>query len=145
MTTTALARTGDDRSIQGVIAHHSKSFALASRMLPAASREDAAVLYAWCRRADDLVDGGDAEPGIVDELAAELDAVYRGEAHDPLLVAFGDVVRRRAIPRHYPADLLAGMAMDLAGTRYETLDDLIGYAWRVAGVVGLMKIGRAHV
>ena len=38
------------------IEKHSKSFALASRLLPPACRDDAVVLYAWCRSADDAVD-----------------------------------------------------------------------------------------
>jgi len=51
-------------------------------------------------------------------------------------------VRERAIPRRYPDELLAGMAMDVHGTSYREIDDLIAYAYRVAGVVGLMM---AHV
>jgi phytoene synthase len=39
-----------------IIAVHSKSFALASRLLPRRERDRAVVVYAWCRRADDAVD-----------------------------------------------------------------------------------------
>jgi len=35
------------------IAHHSKSFALASRLLGRRLRDQTAVIYTWCRRADD--------------------------------------------------------------------------------------------
>ncbi|HEX4353666.1 MAG TPA: squalene/phytoene synthase family protein, partial [Polyangiales bacterium] len=38
------------------IEQHSKSFALASRLLPPKVNHDAAVLYAYCRRADDAID-----------------------------------------------------------------------------------------
>ncbi|HMI85306.1 MAG TPA: squalene/phytoene synthase family protein [Polyangiaceae bacterium] len=38
------------------IALHSKSFALASRLLASEGRDEAAVVYAFCRRADDAVD-----------------------------------------------------------------------------------------
>ncbi len=125
------------------IAHHSKSFALASRLLGARIRDQTAVVYTWCRRADDAVD----DPASNDELTlrrtlarltAELDAAYAGTALDPVLAAFGEVARARAIPAHYPAELLAGMAMDAAGTHYGTVPELLHYAWRVAGVVGLM-------
>lgn len=133
MTTLALTTTP-----RAVIAHHSKSFALASKLLPPGAREDAAVLYAWCRRADDAVDGDAPASNVVDVLADELTDAYAQRTRDPLLSAFGRVVRRRGIPRAYPRELLAGMAMDLRGTDYATLDDLIVYAWRVAGVVGLM-------
>jgi phytoene synthase len=123
---------------RAVIAHHSRSFALASRLLPRQARDDAAVIYAWCRRADDAVDAPRADRGEVARLTAELEAAYAGAAEEPLLAAFGQVARARAIPLAYPSQLLAGMAMDLEGARYASVEDLIGYAWRVAGVVGLM-------
>jgi 15-cis-phytoene synthase len=124
-----------------VIAHHSKSFALASRLLPPRARDEVAVLYAWCRRADDTVDEGPADHDPAARLAQlgdELARIYAGTSLDPLLAAFGTVARTRGIPRSYPEELLAGMAMDVAGTHYLTVDDLFVYAWRVAGVVGLM-------
>lgn len=122
------------------IATHSKSFALASRVLPPASRDPVAVLYAWCRRADDAVDlapPGGAGPALA-RLRAELDDAYAGRAVDPVLAAMGALCTARAIPRAYPEALLDGMAMDVDEVRYERLDQLHLYGWRVAGVVGLM-------
>lgn len=122
------------------IALHSKSFALASRVLPPASRDAAAVVYTWCRRADDAVDlagPGEAVPAL-DRLRRELDDVYAGQARDPVLRAFTVIARQRGLPRHYPAELLAGMEMDVVGVRYATFEDLVTYCYRVAGVVGLM-------
>ncbi len=71
-------------------------------------------------------------------LSADLDDVYAATASDPVLAAFGEVVGERRIPRHYPDELLAGMAMDASDARYATFAELCRYAWRVAGVVGLM-------
>ena len=124
------------------IAVHSKSFALASRVLPPQSRDAAAVVYTWCRRADDAVDEappGEAAPALV-RLRRELDEVYgdEGAPRDPVLAAFAAIARSRGVPRVYPAELLAGMEMDVVGTRYRTFDDVIAYGYRVAGVVGLM-------
>lgn len=124
-----------------IIARHSKSFSLARRLLPASCRDDAAVVYAWCRRADDAVDDLPARQArlALARLERELDDIYRGEGQrDPLARAFQDVVERTGIPRVYPRDLLRGMRMDLEGTRYETLGDLYLYCYRVAGTVGLM-------
>lgn len=140
MSTLELASVTSVHLAREVIAHHSKSFALASKLLPARARDDAAVLYAWCRRADDAVDNATVtDPaGVVRRLTEELEAAYAGTAEEPLLAAFGAVARARGIPHAYPSELLAGMAMDVADTRYITTDDLIAYAYRVAGVVGLM-------
>jgi phytoene synthase len=140
MSTLALTPVAPTQLAREVIAHHSKSFALASKLLPARSRDEAAVLYAWCRRVDDAIDSNvvDDTGALLARLTGELDAAYDGTTQDSLLAAFGHVARAREIPHAYPAELLAGMAMDLADTRYATVDDVIAYAYRVAGVVGLM-------
>lgn len=126
---------------RAVIAHHSKSFALASRLLPPRCRDEAAVVYAWCRRADDAVDlAGPAEASsAIDQLVRELDGVYGGSpSEEPILRAFQVVVSQRQIPLYYPRELLAGLTMDLGVVRYASMDDLLHYSFRVAGTVGLM-------
>lgn len=127
-----------------VIAANSKSFHLASRLLPPDVRARAVVVYAWCRRADDAVDERPPaeQPAALARLLAELDAVYEGDADDLgddlVLRAFQQVVRERRMPRHYPAELLEGMRWDVAGQRYPDIDTLLRYCWYVAGTVGLM-------
>jgi phytoene synthase len=123
------------------IATHSKSFALASRLFAARTRDCASAVYAWCRRADDAIDaaGPEKQQGALARLRAELAAVYgNGPLDDPVLRAFRGVAQACAIPRLYPDELLAGMEMDAAGTRYGTLFELQRYSYRVAGTVGLM-------
>jgi phytoene synthase len=125
--------------VAAVIHQHSKSFSLASRLLPASVRGDVVALYAWCRRADDAVDLSPEPRASLARLSAELDAVYRGESNDdPILAAFAGLVQRCALPRHYPQELLAGMAMDLRPDLYADEAALALYCYRVAGVVGLM-------
>ena len=125
-----------------ILARHSKSFALAGKLLPAGMRHDAAALYAWCRRCDDAVDTPEASldrARAVRRLRTELDAVYAGTPQeDPVLAGLQEVVRRHQLPRAYPEDLLAGMAMDVGVVRMATMDELLLYAYRAAGTVGLM-------
>jgi 15-cis-phytoene synthase len=157
MTSVALAPVPPTQLARQVIAHHSKSFALASKLLPPTARDDAAVLYAWCRAVDDAVDGGQSQvarvvvddartraaPRLVSErpLSEQLVQLVTDPV-SPLVQLVTDpisaVLQRRQIPAAYPRELLTGMQMDLDGMRYDTVDDLIAYAWRVAGVVGLM-------
>ena len=123
------------------IALHSKSFSLASRLLGSDGRDDAAVVYAWCRRADDAIDlAPPAEQArAVVRLGRELETIYEGEAQpEPILAAFQMVARRHQIPRAYPSELLAGMAMDAEGKAYGSYTELLSYCFRVAGTVGLM-------
>lgn len=121
------------------IAHHSRSFALASRLLDRRTRDQAAIVYTFCRWVDDAVDEPDGDARVaLTRLYHQLDQVYAGTAEEPVLGAFAEIVRVREIPRQYPGELLAGMTMDVIGTRYLRLEHLHRYAFRVAGVVGLM-------
>lgn len=129
------------REAHRILRAGSKSFAFATRLLPRETGDRAAVIYAWCRRADDAVDlcpPGDA-PRAVARLRDELARIYAGGPSDDATVsAFAAVVRATGIPRAYPEALLDGMAADAAGTRYPTFDALYGYCFQVASTVGLM-------
>ena len=131
----------DRGDFRETIQHHSKSFSFASTLLPAESRHDVEVLYAWCRRTDDAIDLAPParRSGELERLRAELDAIY-GDApvDDELGAAMQTLVRTRHIPRLYPDELLAGMAMDVDRVAYTDLETLLRYCYRVAGTVGLM-------
>lgn len=129
----------DERAI---IRQHSKSFALAARLLSPDVRRRAERLYAWCRYADDAIDYAPTPFAAVvalAELRAELNAIYTGRTPD---TAAGQmlkaVVEEIRLPSEYPEELLKGMTMDTLGQRYNSLDELLQYCHRVAGVVGLM-------
>lgn len=125
---------------KAILGRGSKSFALAGMLLGRRARDDAAVLYAWCRRADDRVDdvGAEQAQAVVEKLSRELDDLFAGRVCAPLDVALHELVSRRQIPKAYFQALLDGFAMDVGGVTYRTLSELDLYAYRVAGVVGLM-------
>jgi 15-cis-phytoene synthase len=136
---TAVAAVAPAEVARQTIAHHSKSFALASRLLDRRTRDHTAIVYTFCRRADDAIDLAIGSPhAALGQLRQELDEVYGGDARDEVLRAFAAIASERAIPRCYPDELLAGMAMDVTDTRYATIGELHRYCYRVAGVVGLM-------
>jgi phytoene synthase len=122
-----------------MIRQGSKSFHLASLLLPTTYRESARALYGFCRMADDLVDNASAPQHAVVQLAQRLDRIYDGEPNDePTDRAFADVVRRFAIPRAIPDALIEGFVWDATSKQYDTLSDVIAYGVRVAGTVGVM-------
>lgn len=132
-----------------LIERGSKSFASAARLLPRDIRNDAYMLYAWCRYCDDQIDDQDlgfavteARPGTPIERLAELrDKTRRaiaGDADEPVFVALSRVTSRHAIPERHPLELLRGFEMDVEGRAYRTLDDTLEYCYHVAGVVGVM-------
>ncbi|WP_428483699.1 phytoene/squalene synthase family protein [Rhodopila sp.] len=116
----------------------SKSFDVASRLLPKSVCDPAVALYAFCRVADDAIDQGGGG-GSLQWLRERLALAYDGRPL-PLATdrAFARIVDRFAIPRALPEALLEGFAWDAEGRRYQTLSALHGYAVRVAGTVGAM-------
>lgn len=124
--------------------YYSKSFTMATRMLPKSKRWPVYALYGFCRFADNLIDKPrDRTSGeILDEincLRHELEIAYRtGHSEHPVLNPFVHVAKAFQIPHHYPDEFLEGVAMDLTHKRYKTFDELYLFCYRVAGIVGIM-------
>lgn len=121
-----------------VLDKKSRSFSWAAKFLPAGRRDDAAVLYAFCRLVDDLVDeGGDdgRARAELERLSAELEG--RDPAR-PIVRAFLEVARRRGLERRWALELIRGVGSDLGEVRMRDDRELLRYSYRVAGTVGLM-------
>jgi phytoene synthase len=119
---------------------HSRTFYLASGLLPGGKRAAARALYAFCRISDDIVDQpGEAQGAqLADWRRRALGAHPAGD--DPVALAFADARARYAIPRRYAEQLVDGVRRDLTPERYETFDDLAAYCYGVASTVGLMAM-----
>ena len=115
----------------------SRSFFAAALLLPGRVHRPATALYAFCRVADDLIDGSaDAQPALA-ILHERLDLIYAGRpAPEPADRALAHVVAEHRLPRMLLDQLLEGFAWDAEGRRYEDLPALHAYAARVAGTVG---------
>lgn len=117
----------------------SKSFYVASLLLPAAIRDPACALYAFCRLADDAVD---VDGGGLQAVARLRDRLDRIEAGTPLAIpadrALARVMVSHAIPRALLDALIEGFEWDSTARVHETLADVHAYAARVAGTVGAM-------
>ncbi len=117
----------------------SKSFAAASRLLPSRIRDPAAVFYAFCRIADDLVDYSDEPRAAVLELHGRLDRIYADEANDEAVDrALGRVIHHYRLPRALFDAIIEGFAWDANDRVYEEFTDLVAYAARVASAVGVV-------
>lgn len=104
-----------------------------------------ADVYQFCRSVDDVVD--ERRPGAAGIAEAEealacwshrLDGIYRGKLAqgDEISAKLARSVRRYDIERAPLDEIIAGCAMDLAETQYETLAEIELYAYRVASCVG---------
>ncbi len=134
----------DHATCASVLERSGSSFALPIRLLPEAKRRGTTALYAFCRRADDLVDeASDVEQAraAVDALEAMLVTALSGsQVDDPVIRALVDTTRRFGVPREPLHDILDGVRMDLDRARYATFPDLEEYCRRVASAVGLAAI-----
>lgn len=125
-----------------VIQRYSRSFSLASRLLPAAIRKDVQMLYAWCRWCDEAVDSGAGPRESNERLEGLRDDVIRVfDAEDPKHPAsrwLAELNAKFGLDRSGPIALLEGMEMDLMPRQIESEAELLHYCYCAAGVVGLM-------
>lgn len=123
------------------VARASKSsFLCAFALLPSDRRAALEAVYAFCRVVDDAGDEA-ATPAAAREGLAfwsdELARIERGEPATPIGRAVADAVRRFGVDPGDLREVIAGVAMDVDGTRYATLAELDVYCGRVASAVGL--------
>jgi len=136
------------------IAQGSKSFTVASWLFDKPTRERAHLLYAWCRRCDDIADG--QEYGFRDgERAIDLDQAKAKDRVEAIRVlthraldgqptadiafdALGLVAAECGITREMCDDVIDGFALDADGWRPRSEGDLMRYCYHVAGAVGVM-------
>jgi len=133
-----------------IIQRGSKSFAVAARLFDQETRENAYMLYAWCRHCDDVIDnqelgfGSSPQPAevtqaILSELRRKTQAAIDDQPSDePVFEGLRYVLKRNEIPGCYALQLLDGFEMDASNHRYVTLADTLQYCYYVAGVVGIM-------
>jgi phytoene synthase len=127
----------------------SQSFALASRLFDKPTREKAWLLYAWCRRCDDIADGQDHGGTLnLDEATAQrrIEAIrvltrraLEGQpTAEEAFDALGQVALEAGLTEEMTDDVIDGFALDAEGWRPRSEADLMRYCYHVAGAVGVM-------
>lgn len=120
---------------------HSKTFYLASGLLPREKRRAARALYAFCRVTDDLVDRhqGDEALELLEAWQATV-SHHPADGSDLVALAWADARARYTIPSGYAEQLIRGVRRDVGQKRYATFGDLAEYSYGVASTVGLMAM-----
>ncbi|APG61626.1 phytoene synthase [Sphingorhabdus lutea] len=136
------------RHAQNSIAKGSKSFAMASRLFDQKTREHVWLLYAWCRKCDDLADGQDhgGDMAKITDAQTRLEYIralttqaFAGQpTGDPSFDALALVASETGITAQMADAVIDGFALDAAEWRPREEDDMLQYCYHVAGAVGVM-------
>ena len=141
---------------RAAIEEGSASFASSSRLFDKLTRERTWLLYAWCRRCDDIADNQDmGGPPITREGGDEGDrktaedriqairvltrrAFEEQPTADPAFDGFGLVADECQLTPDMANDVISGFALDAGGFEPKTERDMLRYCYHVAGAVGVM-------
>jgi 15-cis-phytoene synthase len=139
---------------QAVMDHHAKSFSWAARFLSPATRQDAALLYAFARTADDYADEErlGTEPERLQYLAdmrrqalaappasaATGVSAAASASAAPLASATGQMLRNYAVPDAVLACFMDSLQADAGPRAIGSQQELLRFAYGVAGTVGQM-------
>ncbi|WP_234030159.1 phytoene/squalene synthase family protein [Erythrobacter mangrovi] len=129
----------------------SQSFAAASKLFDRDTRERAWLLYAWCRRCDDIADNQD-KGGPLGDQGDLKDAEDRVQAirvltrrafeeqptADPAFDGFGLVADECGLTMDLANDMIGGFALDAGRWQPSNEADMLRYCYHVAGSVGVM-------
>jgi len=129
------------REAQHITRIYAKTFYFASFFLKKRKKDAAYILYAVCRLSDEAIDAADGNTLRLQAISEKIESAYKGSGlYEPLTAALHSVVHAYKIPKIYFDQLLDGIRLDLINKEYEDFDDLRGYCYKVAGVVGLIML-----
>lgn len=127
---------------EAITRHEAKNFAYGIQLLHRPERQALSAVYALARRIDDIGDGdAPAARRLADltDVRKQLDQLSP-DSDDPVLSAIAHAALRYDLPVAAFGELIDGCEMDIEGTHYQTIDDLVIYCRRVAGSVGRLSL-----
>ena len=124
-----------------VTRRNSKTFHMASALMPPAKRQAIRALYAFCRACDDIMDKPSNDDSItqLEEWRMKTARLHPDET-DLIALAWHDTRLKHSIPSLYAEQLIDGVKMDFFQKRYQTFAELTEYCYGVASTVGLMAM-----
>ena len=139
-----VSQHADAEVCRSILKKSGSSFALPLRFLTPEKRRGSNALYAFCRLADDIVDGDDRvseKTRVLLEFEVMLkDALHGKLVHEPVLRSIATAAIRYSIPHEHLFHIIEGVRCDLTQSRYETTESLIQYCRLVASAVGLAAV-----
>jgi phytoene synthase len=126
---------------RGIARTRARNFYYSFLLLSREQRDAMCAIYAFMRYCDDISEGEGASLEAIERWRHDLDLALQGQYCENLLwPAFHDTVQRYRIPHWYFHEMIAGVSSDLQPKQLGTFDELYGYCYQVASVVGLTII-----
>jgi phytoene/squalene synthetase len=124
-----------------------ENFPVALRILPSTLRRRLETIYGFARLVDDIGDElpGDREAAL-DDVEADLDRAFAGEAHHPLLQRVTSFVRETGATKEPFLRLIEANRLDQRKSTYTSWEELAHYCTLSANPVGelvLVALGEA--
>ena len=140
----APARGADLEAVMGQA--QAENFPVASRLLPRHTRSHLLALYGFARLVDDAGDEavGDRR-ALLDELGRDLERVWHGAPHHPLMARLRPTVAACELPIEPFRRLIEANRRDQDQHEYRTFEELLGYCELSANPVGelVLQVFRA--
>ncbi len=132
-----MSTAADLTGYRELLARRARTFRLASVVLGTRARDDAAVLYAFCRAADDAADDGH-DPQTAHQALDSLELGLTSDGGAPVAREVALLHVERGVSLDAARGLVAGVRRDLGTVRIADDAELLDYAYLVAGTVGVM-------
>jgi len=134
-TTGADARLPDESAILPLASR--ENFSVASLLLGRATRGHLTAIYGFARLVDQLGDEVEGDRlAILDDFEEDLQRVFEGAPHHPLLRRLAETVRACTLPREPFLRLIEANRRDQTTRRYVSFDELVDYCDFSANPVG---------
>ncbi len=127
-----------ENNAENILRHHGRSFRFARVFLKEPQGQRAARLYAFCRYIDDIADEAIDVQQAIEILEQVRSQLTRNLPSSPRVADFIKLAQDANIDIATATDLIDGVASDLETVAFATTTELLQYAYKVAGTVGLM-------
>jgi phytoene synthase len=117
------------------IKHYGKSFFWAGKFLKKEIFADCAILYAFCRVVDDLVDENKNSKNKINKFIKEYSNI---KSKNIIINKFKKIKEKYNIPEKFINDLFYGIKLDTKIVKIRSKKELVKYSYYVAGTVGAM-------
>jgi len=135
------------RECKKLNARFGKSYFLATRFLPKEKRPYVHALYGFARYADEIVDNYELESSVANRdqkfkaWRKSVETSFKsGETDELVLKALLYTIKKFDLKLSYFQAFLNSMEMDLTVSTYRNFEDLMGYVYGSASVIGLEMV-----